>query len=67
MKSQYTIRDWFDNHPNVTFLLLGVWYLWMVAATVSFLADERWGWFVAGVIAAVSAGDAAVRWWRDHL
>lgn len=66
-RARRSLKDWFYDHPNVTFVLLGLWYLWLVWVTVAFFGDERWGWAAAGaVVSVVAAGDAR-RWWRDHL
>lgn len=61
-----TIKQWFYRHPNVTTVLLGLWYLFLVACTVSHLHNERWGWFAVGVVASISAGTSFINWWRRH-
>jgi hypothetical protein len=64
---QFTIKDWFYNHPNITFALLGILYVWIVLATLSYLAEERWGWLAIGVLAAFSSWHYARDWWREQL
>lgn len=67
MKEPISIRWWFHNHPNITFLLLAAWYLVLMVITLGYFNDERWGWAALGLFAALFAGEDARSWWKDHL
>jgi hypothetical protein len=61
------VKTWFYAHPNITFLLLGAWYLLVVTVTLDYLRSGRWGWFAVGVVASFSALHWATDWWRKRL
>lgn len=67
MRQHLTIKDWFFDHPNITFLLLGAWALWLIAITIQFFEADRWGWAALGLLASCVAVRDAQNWWRDRL
>jgi hypothetical protein len=57
------MRTWFNKHPNVAFVLLGLCTIWMAYGAVDALDDRRWGWAIAGFGAMHIAARRAGSWW----
>ena len=64
IRSQYTVRDWAWNHPNIILALLAALYVWMCLGFVVFLDNEQWGWAAAALLAAIGAFSWLRDWWR---
>ena len=52
------MKTFFNNHPNLTFILCGIMYVYSCWSAVWFLNDERWGW-----AAFMAAGTLAWAYW----
>lgn len=66
-KPKKTIKTWFQDHPNITFLILFAITILSFASFMRYLDAERWGYAVWQFFVWIVMSVWSYTWWSEKL